>query len=148
MLQLVALNIFDFRSTDLGFLMSATFAVRALFLTTLFPLIISSGRRWLTPKLYPPPASSASSSITLPAETRSSESSALVKHQDLAAYEPHPEEDGPEDHPWPAPVDVPHGSLFDLRFLKSSLLLDGLLTGCCFFFTKSWHVYLGASAAF
>lgn len=145
MLQLVALNVFDFRSTDLGFLMSATFAVRALFLTTLFPIIISRGRRWLTTNQAPPPVSSVSSSIAPPGEPNHPGSIAVAKHQVLAAYEAHPEQDGPDEHPWMGPVDVLHGSTFDLRFLKSSLLLDGLLTGCCFFFSKSWHVYLGAS---
>lgn len=174
MLQLVAVNLYGFHSSELGYMMSCrsqtplalcpyaradpshlssaapppvTFLVRALFLTLAFPRVIKAGRRLLTPKPKTlKKASSSSSSITLPADNNAAaDSSGLSKHQNLAEYEHHPEVDGPEDHPWVEPVDVLHGSTFDLRFLKGSLLLDGILTGCCLFCSRSWHIYLGES---
>lgn len=125
-------------------MMSLSFLVRAIFLTLLFPVIISVGRRLLTPKPTSP-TSSSSSSITLPVEGNQPGSSGLSKHQNLAEYSTRPEEDGPEDIQWEQPVDVLHGATFDLRFLKASLFLDGLLTGCCLLISKGWHVYLGGS---
>lgn len=141
----VATNIYSFMPTELGLMMSLSFLVRAIFLTLLFPVIISVGRRFLTPKPTSP-TSSSSSSITLPVEGTQPGSSGLSKHQHLAEYSTRPEEDGPEDIQWEQPVDILHGATFDLRFLKASLFLDGLLTGCCLLISKGWHVYLGESS--
>ncbi|BEJ12962.1 hypothetical protein CspHIS471_0301360 [Cutaneotrichosporon sp. HIS471] len=44
----------------------------------------------------------------------------------------------------PAPVDVNHGALFDLLFLRYSILLDGILTSVVTFASAPWHMYTAA----
>ncbi|GMK57959.1 hypothetical protein CspeluHIS016_0407930 [Cutaneotrichosporon spelunceum] len=44
----------------------------------------------------------------------------------------------------PAPADVQHGALFDLLFLRYSILLDGILTSVVTFASGPWHMYAAA----
>lgn len=44
----------------------------------------------------------------------------------------------------PPPVDARHGSLFDLLFLRYSILLDGILTSAVTFATAPAHMYIAA----
>jgi hypothetical protein len=65
-------------------------------------------------------------------------------HTQQAEFAPRAAEaDAPEEEHAPPPVDEVHGAPFDLRFLQSSIALDGLLTACCVFMREGWHIYLG-----
>ncbi|ODN85245.1 hypothetical protein L198_07568, partial [Cryptococcus wingfieldii CBS 7118] len=59
------------------------------------------------------------------------------------AEEPDPASFPQRDLP-PSPTDKPHGSIFDLHFLRWSIFVDGVLTALTAFSTNSWHLYLAA----
>lgn len=118
--------------------MSGNALIRGIFLIAIFPLIISQGRKWFA---------------EIPAE----------QQQSLPEPEPRPDQtrDAPvatqpedldptlgilalEEPPKPVePVSRVAGSVFDLFFLRSSLVVDGVVTTCIAFTTVGWHIYLG-----
>ncbi|ORY86053.1 hypothetical protein BCR35DRAFT_302705 [Leucosporidium creatinivorum] len=133
MLQMVATNEFGFGVKKNGYMMSLTSASRGAFLTLLFPRIIALGRRLYTnPKASPPPTPSEPSGPlpTTPAD-----------FEPLSAL---PEAPAEEPTPPPKPTDADHGSHFDLAFLRSSLVVDALLTAGASFISEGWHIYAAA----
>lgn len=106
--------------------MSVNSLVRALFLTLLFPRLITLGRStYATSPPPPPPTPSLPTSPT--------------------AFEPFPlPQNAEEPTPPPPPTTSSHGSHFDLDFLRISIALDSLLTLLITFSTTSWHMYLAA----
>jgi hypothetical protein len=99
--------------------------MRAFFLSILFPRIIASGRKWLSPTHSPPPP-----------------------HHPIE--EPEPIEGHPSNllpptaEPVEQPTDTQHGSAFDLLFLQFSIFLDGLLTALVTFASSGTHIYIAA----
>jgi MFS family permease len=129
LIQMYATNAFGFRPTENGYLMSFNSIIRGLFLTFVFPKIISMGRIWFTSK--------NATVIMEPQQSR-----IPTTAEDLEAVP------GLEAQQEPTTlltsVDANHGSAFDLFFLKWSLVVDGLLTGCAAFSRQGWHIYLAA----
>ena len=111
--------------------------MRAFFLTILFPRIISQGRLYLSNRnsFTTPSSSSPPRPITI---SQRSPSPTTAEPSNLLPPLPEPE-------PEPQPVDKAHGSQFDLYFLQSSILLDGLLTALVGLADKGWEMYLAAA---
>ncbi|POR36615.1 hypothetical protein TPAR_03194 [Tolypocladium paradoxum] len=132
LIQMYATAAFDFNQADNGWLMSEFAFMRSFFLIFIFPRIITLGRRFTLPSAPPVERSDAEGTLTLlptdPGEF------------DVPAGQQVDEE----------PVDPPkndagrEGSLFDLVFLRWSLLVDGALTTVAAFATRRWHIYLAA----
>lgn len=106
--------------------MSTNSLIRALFLTLLFPKIISRGRKWYTTStipLFPPVTPSIPTT--------------------LEEYEPQVGEGGEEPIAALTAVDTDHGAKFDLVFARWSVFLDGCLTALTMLASRGWHMYLG-----
>lgn len=198
MLQLIATDVFDFTPYTSGYMLSLTLFVRFIFLTGMFPTIISRGRRWMSPQRAPSISSddsgatiacaagksastpssacpSRSSSLErtpkasqirgLPvppvpniprrsSQSHSSPSSSAFSRADYVpsraiSESPPPyacDNDDMDLEPIQGCSSVPHAAAFDLLFLRSSILLDGILTSAVTFATAPWHMYLAATA--
>jgi hypothetical protein len=136
LIQMYATAVFEFQQGDNGWLMSGFAFMRAAFLIVLFPRIISRGRRWYK------------------WQSRTARSRETTRRQSEPQSPPRPatnpeELDVPigsfaEEEPVQATeVAEDEGTAFDLFFLRISLVVDGILTMCAAFATKSWHIYLG-----
>ena len=99
--------------------------MRAFFLSILFPRVISSGRRWLSPSHAP-----------LPAQHPIEEPEPIEGHPSNLLP--------PTSEPVEQPTDTKHGSAFDLLFLQFSIFLDGLLTALVTFSSSRTHIYIAA----
>ncbi|CAK5269011.1 unnamed protein product [Mycena citricolor] len=139
MLQLTATNRFGFRPIDNGYLMSLHSFSRALFLTFIFPKIIAFGRKWFSPT--PPIPSDLEET---PEESSTSKPLAVLP-TDATTFEP--SADGSPETPdlaVPEATDIKHGSVFDLTFLRWSIILDAFMTSLVAFNSQSWHVIAAA----
>lgn len=126
-----ATAVFEFQQADNGWLMSGFAFMRAAFLIFLFPRIISGGRKWYMARERKrdgegPKPRQSSRLATNPEELEAPVGS-LAEEEPVSSGEA---EDG-------------EGTAFDLFFLRISLVVDGVLTMCAAFATKSWHIYLG-----
>ena len=115
--------------------------MRSLFLIFLFPHIISLGRRWTSgkpPSQDSPACPENGSALAPPDELPTSPGEFDVAPGDQSETEPM--------MPPPRSDDAAHDSslyVFDLVFLRWSLVVDGAFTMIAAFATKSWHIYLG-----
>lgn len=117
-----------------GYMMSLTSASRGAFLTLVFPRLITAGRRLFTKPNAPPPSPPVE--VVEPLPTTPADFEPLPAVPEAPAEEPTPP---------PKPTDAAHGSHFDLAFLRSSLVIDALLTGGASFINQGWHIYAGES---
>ncbi|ODN82295.1 hypothetical protein L202_02573 [Cryptococcus amylolentus CBS 6039] len=126
-LQLVGTSVFRFLPGQNSIMLSLNLMVKALFLSICFPRIIKHGRRWVSrrPTLSAPPP-----------RYYHPEEASQVEEPDPASF---PQRDLPA-----SPADKPHGSIFDLHFLRWSIFVDGVLTALTAFSTNNWHLYLAA----
>ncbi|CAK5270104.1 unnamed protein product [Mycena citricolor] len=139
MLQLTATNRYGFRPINNGYLMSLHSLSRALFLTFIFPRIIASGRKWFSPT-----PSTPSDLEERPGETSTNKTLAVLP-TDATSFEP--SADGSSETPdlaVPEATDIKHGSVFDLTFLRWSIILDAFMTSLVAFNSQSWHVIAAA----
>ncbi|GAA5955795.1 hypothetical protein JCM3765_001854 [Sporobolomyces pararoseus] len=138
LLQLISTAAFGFTPSANGLLMSLAALSRAGFLTLLFPEIIARGRKW-----YSKPNSRSSSP---PSTTETSSQTHLPdSFADIEPTQPLLGTDSAEEPPAPpTPTDQQHGSAFDLTFLRGSILVDAVCTGCLGFAQTGWHLYLAA----
>ncbi|CAI6097676.1 unnamed protein product [Clonostachys chloroleuca] len=131
LIQMYATGNLGFSQADNGWLMSGFAMMRALFLISAFPKIISSGRRWMTPPSTPEEANEQTDEAQLPT--------------DPAGFDA-PVGDQADEEPVKPPAHSKQGDrneyLFDLVFLRWSLLVDGALTTLAAFATEKWHIYL------
>ncbi|VUC23740.1 unnamed protein product [Clonostachys rosea] len=130
LIQMYATGNLGFSQADNGWLMSGFAMMRALFLISAFPKIISSGRRWMTPAA---PQENSEQTGEAPLPTDPAEFDAPVGDQ-------------ADEEPVKPPAHSKQGDrneyLFDLVFLRWSLLVDGALTTLAAFATEKWHIYL------
>ncbi|KAI0146215.1 major facilitator superfamily domain-containing protein [Xylariaceae sp. FL1272] len=131
LLQLYATSVFDFNTTENGYLMFGISSIRGLFLLFMFPKIISKGRIWFN---GPPEQQNTThheteheTIPTSPGEFTSSEPGLEVAQEPVQAPEPDEENSG---------------TGFDLLFVRWSLVVDSLVTLFAAFSSKAWHVYL------
>ncbi|KAF2721200.1 MFS general substrate transporter [Polychaeton citri CBS 116435] len=133
LLQMYATDIFDFGTRRNSYLVSMHSFLRGLFLTFVFPQIISTGRHWMerkeTDRAHAHLASYAKSSGT---STPSDQQQLVRAMQD---------EEEP-DVPPPKLNDDCETFEFDLIYTRFSLLADGVLTLGASFVSQGWQMYL------
>ncbi|PHH88029.1 hypothetical protein CDD83_8078 [Cordyceps sp. RAO-2017] len=120
LLHLYATAAFDFNQAANGWLMWGFAVMRSLFLILVFPRVIARGRAWV--------------SASAPAPARRRPGADAPGYFDAAVG---------DAEPVPDPA-VREGYLFDLVFLRWSLVVDGALTAGAAFATRPWHIYLAA----
>ncbi|KAJ6442346.1 Chromosome segregation in meiosis protein 3 [Purpureocillium lavendulum] len=136
LIQMYATAAFEFNQADNGWLMSEFAFMRSFFLILLFPRIISWGRSLTLAR--------AASSSSLAEQVSDDETSTLLPTEpgqfDATAGEQ------VEDEPITLAKSGAgrDGCLFDLVFLRWSLVVDGALTTVVAFATQRWHIYLAA----
>lgn len=123
--------------------MSLNSIMRAFFLTLIFPRIITQGRK-IYRRISEPACTLPPILVPLPPALPTSS---------LAPFEPIPDS-------FPAPPLVleeessqcksiapeqSHGSQFDLVFLRTSMVVDAVLTTLVHFSNQGWHMYAGKS---
>ena len=129
LLQMYATDIFGFGTTKNGYLISLNTFVRGLFLTLVFPRVISAGRAWLGSRQSKRENLKDFGIPELPNEAN-----------DFAAVEPLDGEEEPIEPP--KPTDEKETFAFDLLYVRYSLLADAILTGAASFVGKGWKMYL------
>ncbi|GJN72314.1 hypothetical protein PLICBS_006386 [Purpureocillium lilacinum] len=140
LIQMYATAAFEFNQADNGWLMSEFAFMRSFFLIFLFPRIISWGRRLTLARAAPQPLPEErvcrdddddETSALLPTDPGQFDAAAgeQVDEQPMALAKSEAGRDG---------------CLFDLVFLRWSLVVDGALTTVAAFATKRWHIYLAA----
>lgn len=131
LIQMYATAAFDFSQGDNGWLMAEFAFMRSLFLIFLFPRIISLGRRFTTRTSCSTPAANGDANgRPIPTEPGQFHATAGEQADEEPVQAPETSQDRRE-------------FLFDLIFLRWSLVVDGALTTVAAFATKRWHIYLG-----
>ncbi|KAI6765697.1 hypothetical protein HG530_006767 [Fusarium avenaceum] len=132
LIQMYATAAFNFSQSDNGWLMSEFAIMRSLFLIILFPRIINWGRgRVISSAANSDDEGDEEATRHIP--TTAGEFDATLGEQ--ADHEPYEAVNMKKED---------EGSLFDLVFLRWSLLIDGALTTVAAFATRPWHIYLAA----
>jgi MFS family permease len=141
LLQMYSTNQFGFGTGANGRLIFLYSSLRGLFLSLIFPRIISLGRKWFK-TIKPSPPTSPSLVKSLEEE----EEEAL-----LGAVSISPSEIGPIDptenttDPTPLPkTNETDTYYFDLLYARYSIAADCVLTGLAMFVTQGWQLYLVA----
>ncbi|KAF2637703.1 MFS general substrate transporter [Massarina eburnea CBS 473.64] len=140
MLQLYSINEFNFDISKNGWLVFMYTLLRGLYLTLIFPRIISWGRQWYQPDTGKQPQSESESNDdtspqTYPEEPPSARETDLPDNQDAETE----------------PLAQPHLDnkkqtfAFDLLYARWSLLADGILTGCTFFTSNGQQLFILAA---
>lgn len=133
LLQMYATNVFGFGTTENGYLISLNSFIRGIFLTTLFPRIISAGRRWFSRNTNAKDAErGVSRGSAIPELPREASDFAAV---DAIGFEEEPTE----------PVKLAEEKEtfdFDLAYTRYSLLADAIFTGAASFVNQGWEMYL------
>ncbi|KAF2727847.1 MFS general substrate transporter [Polyplosphaeria fusca] len=140
LLQMYSTNDFGFGTEANGWLIFIYSSLRGLFLSLVFPRIISAGRKWTAKR----------EERDGKKEERERLKTADVPHMDdlpteangIEGLEPM-ENDGEPVNP-PQRTDEKETFDFDLYYARFSLLLDGILTGLATFVFRGWHLYLVA----
>jgi hypothetical protein len=137
LIQMYATAAFDFSQGDNGWLMAEFAFMRGLFLILVFPKIISLGRGFT--------ARRTSSTTVTNGNVNGHASDGRFPNQPGHFHATAGEQADEE------PIQTPESSsdrrdfVFDLIFLRWSLVVDGALTTVAAFATKRWHIYLGKS---
>ena len=136
LLQLYSIDEFHFSTAQNGWLIFMYSSLRGLFLTFIFPRIISAGRAWLQPKsddLSNPEVEQGPE--TMQHATISPGEIEVTDQMDAETEPMLPTERSNEQETYE----------FDLLYARCSLLADGLLTGLAFFVTEGWQMYVLAA---
>lgn len=138
LLQMYSTDVFDFGTSENGLLISINSMIRGLFLTLVFPVIISSGRRWLDNRTQAANSDKVSGTESGIPDLPTAPNQLAADQQ--ATYEAPTEPIEP-----PKPSDRPDAQEtfhFDLLFTKYSLIADGLLTGLATFTKQGYQMYI------
>ncbi|KAK0280666.1 hypothetical protein LTR35_003331 [Friedmanniomyces endolithicus] len=140
LLQMYSTDIFNFGTTENGLLISLNSLVRGLFLTLVFPIIISSGRKWLDKRNETSAQNQLSASeIGIPSlHTEPAQIATSAKPMAEPTEPTVPPKPDPSSTSSPARAASLH---FDLLFTSYSLLLDGALTALATLTTHPWQLY-------
>ncbi|KAJ7607625.1 hypothetical protein DFH06DRAFT_1249778 [Mycena polygramma] len=130
MLQLTATNQYGFKPGDNGFLMSSNALSRAAFLTLAFPRLIAYGRKWMSPH-------TAAATVSTPATN-----AAVSCPTECTSLGPSESTESPGNMQITTPKK--HGSVFDLAFLRYSMIIDAALVALLVFSSNSGHIWAGA----
>jgi MFS family permease len=132
LLQMYATDVYGFGTTENGYLISLNSFVRGLFLTLVFPRIITAGRNWLSSKESKDREHTAPKDSAIP--------DLPTDRNDFAAIEPLDNEQEPIEPP--KPNDEQETFAFDLLYTRYSLLADGFLTLAAAGVSKGWQMYV------
>ncbi|KAH7138518.1 major facilitator superfamily domain-containing protein [Dendryphion nanum] len=139
-LQLFATDEFGFGTAENGWLIFIYSSLRGLFLSFVFPRIITAGRKWLQPK----DSVKTQSGRAEQPKPDDEEPLLLVLSNEIGPIDPM---DDTNIEPVNPPRQNPEKETyaFDLLYARFSLILDGILTGLAFFVTKGWQLFIVAS---
>lgn len=164
MLQLISTNLYGFRSSENGYLMSTFSLFRAVFLTFFFPKIIKHGRAWYNKKHANDQdldtdlkeeevrllSGDSDETETDNEETARSDENGGVNASSSSASATAASDEVDADDSIPANYDgggssrgSNHHSAFDLVFLRISILVDAILTSFIAYADKGWMMYVG-----
>jgi hypothetical protein len=135
LLQMYATDVYDFGTTENGYLISLNSFIRGLFLTLAFPRIISAGRNWLSSRNSSNGTEACTPQVSvipdLPNEPNDF-SAVEAMDNDEELVEP------------PNRRDEQETFAFDLLYTGYSLLADAILTGAASFVSQGWQMYVVA----
>ncbi|KAF4984886.1 hypothetical protein FZEAL_39 [Fusarium zealandicum] len=134
LIQMYATAAFGFNQGNNGWLMSEFAIMRSFFLILLFPRIITWGRSRIS--------SSAEQSDVQDEADETSAQNFTTSAGEFDATLGEQTDHEPYESPHSSKED--DGCLFDLIFLRWSLVVDGALTAVAAFATRPWHIYLAA----
>ncbi|KAH7391593.1 hypothetical protein BKA64DRAFT_678001 [Cadophora sp. MPI-SDFR-AT-0126] len=131
LLQMYATDVYGFGTTENGYLISLNSFIRGIFLTSVFPHIISYGRsRYSNPKHIKDCEVSPIQETEFP--TQPNDLAGEVRdHDEEPMANPQLENENETFD-------------FDLQYSRYSLLADCILTGCATFVTQGWQLYVVA----
>jgi hypothetical protein len=138
LLQMYSTNQFGFGTGANGQLIFLYSSLRGLFLSLIFPRIISLGRQWLK---------TAEPSPSISSPVNSSEEDALLDAVPIDASEIGPidsMENTTEPMPPSKKTNETDTYYFDLMYARYSIAADCILTGLAMFVTQGWQLYLVA----
>ncbi len=135
LLQMYATDVYDFGTTENGYLISSNSFIRGLFLMLAFPRIISAGRNWLSRR-------NSSNFIEVFTPQVSAIPDLPNQPNDFCAVEAMDNEEEPVEPPKRS--DEKETFAFDLQYTRYSLLADAILTGAASFVTQGWQMYVVA----
>lgn len=136
LLQMYATAEFHFSTSQNGALIFVYSALRAAFLSLLFPRIIATGRKWLASRESRSSVDGQDEEIEAPIHVNViPPTPAVIEIADPLDI---------EEPPNPMPIDEQETFEFDLLYARFSLLLDGILTGVAVFVSEGWHMYIVA----
>lgn len=131
LLQMYATDVYGFGTTENGYLISLNSFIRGIFLTSVFPHIISYGRaRYSNPKHIKDCETSSTQEAEFPTEPNDL-AGEVRDHDEEPMANPHLENENETFD-------------FDLQYSRYSLLADCILTGCATFVTQGWQLYVVA----
>lgn len=135
LLQMYSTHQFNFGTRENGWLISMYSTLRGLYLTFVFPRIISFGRNWMR-------SHNANSQRGI-----SPEEDPLLDEVPIAPNEIGPIDsmDNDAEPINPPPPEEEETFEFDLFYARASLFTDGLLTGLAMFVSKGYQMFLVAA---
>jgi hypothetical protein len=135
LLQMYATDVYDFGTTENGYLISLNSFIRGMFLMLAFPAIISAGRSWLSSRNSSNGAEACTPQASIIPD--------LSKEpNDFSAIEI--VDGGEELVELPRQRDENETFAFDLLYTRYSLLADAILTGGASFVSQGWQMYVVA----
>lgn len=136
MLQMFSTDIYGFGTRDNGILISMNSMLRGLFLTFIFPHIISIGRKYVSKR----------QDIKAARSTQTSGTTTPFDPTDERELDVADTMEGEQEPLQPQKLQSKQQTFdFDLIYTRYSLLLDGILTGCATFISAGWQIYLVAA---
>lgn len=155
-LQMYSTDEFQFRTRENGLLIFMYSSLRGLYLTFIFPQIISTGRKWMR-KQNPTysavrqeeeeeeagtstPGSNASQRDSLSLQQ---DADLPISANEIGPVDPLDTNDA--DPPNPDPQDEEETFAFDLLYARTSLIVDAVLTSLAMLVARGWQMYLVAA---
>jgi MFS family permease len=133
LLQMIATGSYNFSTTENGYLISLNCLIRGLFLSLVFPRLISVGRSYHAKQRMSRKnqdhSSPESGILDLP-HTANDFAAVKITNTEGEPIEPTKQHNEQETFD------------FDLTYARYSLLADGLLTGAATFVSRGWQMYL------
>lgn len=134
--QMYSTDVFGFGTKANGLLVSLHSLLRGVFLTMIFPRIISLGRSWLSKR-------ERARDAELPRPKISSDGEVITDPTQIDTANAMDNEQEPVEPP--KPHDDKETFEFDLLFTKFSLISDGILTALASFVWEGWQLYIVAA---
>jgi MFS family permease len=135
LLQMYSTDEFHFGTRENGLLIFMYSSLRGLYLTLVFPHIISIGRKWMRSE------HSQTSQKTMEEEEALLQPAPISPNQ-IGPVDPMDNDNEPTN---PPPRESEETFAFDLLYARVSLITDGILTGLAMLVSQGWQMYLIAA---